>query len=234
MWPFDRIHRRVKQFKNRPLKGNEKVAIMLLSVAPRLAATIYKHLTPNQIRELNTQMSRMVYLEDSQRIEIISKHMGIDLTPDLQARENLLAFVTAALEAYIRTDAKKAAKSFEILLDNWPRQATNFPKSDKNLSGSAQAAVLFMTLPPEVSASLFSELEPETIQKITLEITVMPTISVHTRSRVIRRFLEIETEAIPAETLRATLESVVSSNPARSAARLVETWPELDPDTKMR
>lgn len=93
---------------------------MLLSVAPPLAASIYKHLSPRQIKEINAQMSGLIYLEEKQRIEIISKHMGIALTPDLLAREDLLSMVIAALEAYIRTDAQKAARSFEPLLDNWP------------------------------------------------------------------------------------------------------------------
>ncbi|MFA5505670.1 MAG: hypothetical protein WC314_21660 [Vulcanimicrobiota bacterium] len=120
MWPFDRLNRRVRRFQNRPFRGNERVAIMLLSVAPPLAATIYKHLSPRQIKEINAQMSGLIYLEEKQRIEIISKHMGIALTADLLAREDLLSMLIAALEAYIRTDAQKAARSFEPLLDNWP------------------------------------------------------------------------------------------------------------------
>jgi flagellar motor switch protein FliG len=225
MWPFDNLHRRVNHFKNRPLRGNEKVAIMLLSVSPRLAANVYKHLSPEQIRELNTQMSKMVYLEDSQRIEIICKHMGIDLTPDLKAREDLLSVVIAALEAYIRTNSKKAAHSFEILLDNWPRS----PGKTEGLKVPHlnDAAVLLMSLTPETSALLFSKLGPVTVQKICSQITQLPFVTAQRRSQVIRHFLEIEGHDISAEGLQTALEALVSQNPSRSAERLVEVWPGI-------
>ena len=197
---------------------------MLLSVAPQLAATVYKFLTPEQIREINTQMTGMVYLEDSQRIDIISKHMGIDLA-DLQARDDLLTIVLAALEAYIRSDPEKAAHSFEVLLDNWPRGGGR--PGSKVLSGSAEAAVLFMSLPPELSAQLFQEMEPESIQAITLEITHLPSIDQPTRSRIIRRFLEIESEDVPHDSLKMFLASVVSDDPSGCADRLAQIWPEL-------
>ena len=46
-----------------------------------------------------------------------------------------------------------------------------------------------MSLPPEMSAQLFSELGPEEVQAITLEITQLPTIAPDVRATVIDEFL---------------------------------------------
>lgn len=232
MWPFNRLNRRVEKFRNRPLRGNERVAIMLLSVTPHLAAAVYHHLSPEQIKEINHQMSRLIYLEDRQRVEIIGKHMGIEITPELEARQDLLSVMIAALEAYIRTDSQRAARSFELLLDNWPRTGPpltiqDASKADQPFqwSDGAEAAVLFMSLPPELSARLFSELGPKSVQGICEQICRLPTVGRSTRARVIRKFLEIEEGNPSMESLQATLESVVGANPARSSQRLLETWP---------
>ncbi len=57
------------------------------------------------------------------------------------------------------------------------------------LTPKQKAAVLFMTLPPEMSAQLFNELGPEEVQAITLEITQLPTIAPEVRATVINEFL---------------------------------------------
>ena len=46
-----------------------------------------------------------------------------------------------------------------------------------------------MSLPPEMSAQLFSELGPEEVQAITLEITQLPSIAPEVRASVINEFL---------------------------------------------
>ena len=57
------------------------------------------------------------------------------------------------------------------------------------LTPKQKAAVLFMTLPPEMSAQLFNELGPEEVQAITMEITQLPTIAPEVRATVINEFL---------------------------------------------
>lgn len=204
---------------------------MLLCVAPPLAGAVYKFLSPEQIREINQQMTRLVYLEDSQKIEIIAKHMGIQLTPELEGRQDLLSVMVAALEAYIRTDPERAAHSFELLLDNWPRPGT-VPIQDttaqREIVGVGEVAVLFMSLPPEISRKLFYELGLENVQRITLVITQLPSVSQSTRARVIRKFLEIEESRPSLEALCSILSSVVGASPKKAALRIKRLWPELD------
>lgn len=56
-----------------------------------------------------------------------------------------------------------------------------------------------MSLPPEMSAQLFSELGPEEVQAITLEITQLPSIAPEIRAEVINEFLN-SSQAAPATT----------------------------------
>ncbi|MEW6281971.1 MAG: flagellar motor switch protein FliG [Candidatus Eremiobacterota bacterium] len=59
-----------------------------------------------------------------------------------------------------------------------------------NLPPKQKAAILLMSLPPEVSAQLFKELGPEEVQAITLEISKLPQISPEVRAQVIEEFLQ--------------------------------------------
>lgn len=54
-----------------------------------------------------------------------------------------------------------------------------------------------MSLPPEMSAQLFSELGPEEVQAITLEITQLPSIAPEVRASVINEFLNSSDAAPP-------------------------------------
>ncbi len=58
-----------------------------------------------------------------------------------------------------------------------------------NLSAKQKAAILLVSLPPEVSASIFKEFGPEEVQAISLEISKLPTISPDVRAKVIEEFL---------------------------------------------
>lgn len=56
------------------------------------------------------------------------------------------------------------------------------------LSGSARAAAILMSFPPEVSARLFNEIAPEDVQRITLEITQLPVINPGLRAQILGEF----------------------------------------------
>jgi len=58
-----------------------------------------------------------------------------------------------------------------------------------NLPPKQKAAILLMSLPPEVSAQLFKELGPDEVHAITLEISKLPPISPDVRAQVIDEFL---------------------------------------------
>ncbi|MDQ7822975.1 MAG: flagellar motor switch protein FliG [Candidatus Eremiobacteraeota bacterium] len=58
-----------------------------------------------------------------------------------------------------------------------------------SLSAKQKAAILLVSLPPDVSAQIFKEFGPEEVQAISLEISKLPQISQDMRAKVIEEFL---------------------------------------------
>jgi flagellar motor switch protein FliG len=52
----------------------------------------------------------------------------------------------------------------------------------------ARAAVIFMSLPPEASANIFSHLSPKMVQDVTLAITLLPNVTPETKSEILDEF----------------------------------------------
>ena len=63
-------------------------------------------------------------------------------------------------------------------------------ETPESLRPVQKSAILFMSLPPELSAQLFAELGPAEVQAVTLEITQLPRISPETRKAVIQEFFD--------------------------------------------
>lgn len=64
-------------------------------------------------------------------------------------------------------------------------------REKKKLSGLQKAAILFITLGPEVSSPIFKKLPDHEIQKITYEIANISTVSVEERQEILDEFLEM-------------------------------------------
>lgn len=59
-----------------------------------------------------------------------------------------------------------------------------------NLTAKQKAAILLVSLPPEVSAQVFREFKPEEVQALSMEISKLPNISPEARAQVIEEFLQ--------------------------------------------
>jgi len=73
-----------------------------------------------------------------------------------------------------------------------PAPAKPIPVSVAELSVGQQLAIIMMSLPPEVSAELFSQMGPELVQTVTLEISRLPRVSASLSDEVLRRAREYE------------------------------------------
>jgi flagellar motor switch protein FliG len=58
------------------------------------------------------------------------------------------------------------------------------------LTARQKAAILLVSLPPEVSAQVFREFAPEEVQQISMEISKLPQISPEVRAQIIQEFLQ--------------------------------------------
>ena len=144
--------------------------------SPELAAQLFQEMSPEQVQEITSEITQIPRLQNRQKIEILSQHMGVKLTPELLANPRLESDLCAAWDAFVRSDARAAVRSLEHFLRSWSKSKA-YPQLRRPLDPCKKVGVIFMSLPPEKSARLFSELGPETVQRITLAITQLPTIT---------------------------------------------------------
>lgn len=62
------------------------------------------------------------------------------------------------------------------------------PEHAAPLCGLSRAAVIIMTLPPEVSVGLFDQMGPEEVQRVSLHITRLPMLTPARRERIVSEF----------------------------------------------
>ena len=124
-------------------------------------------------------------------------------------------------EAVTSPSDRLAASSYPSAITPADRAAAH------QLSPIQRTAILFMSLPPELSAQLFSELEPEEVQAITLAITQLPTVRPGVRASCIEEFLNpsqrrchMTTEQAIQVRDKQPLEKWVSEDPRAAGMRL--------------
>jgi len=81
----------------------------------------------------------------------------------------------------------------------------------KNLTPKQKAAILLMSLPPDVAAQLFKELGHEEVHSITLEINNLPPVSPEVRAQVVDEFLNSQAGASLSDALGGGLGGAVTN-----------------------
>jgi flagellar motor switch protein FliG len=107
------------------------------------------------------------------------------------------------------------SRHFRYVADLYP-ELRNLPSW---LTGKKVAAILFMSLPPEASAQLFSELGPEEVQSVTLEITQLPSVDPRLREVLCQHFY-FKMFGEVAEDVFSQLQNTTLHDPERAAAIL--------------
>ncbi len=98
--------------------------------------------------------------------------------------ELLLCFGAGmAASTWLRRRSERRSKRYPS--GDPPRSS---PSQASKLSSTQCAAVLFMTLPPEISGRLFSHLSPEHVQSVTMEISKLPSLQKELRLTVVETF----------------------------------------------
>ena len=108
------------------------------------------------------------------------------------------------------------------------------------LTVAQKAAILLMSMPPEVSATLFNELGPQEVHHVVLEISRLPTIDHEVRTRVLDEGLSLAKTALSEDKMTSAasqspkaddvLEKLARENPGDLAKLLQDSWlnrPEL-------
>jgi flagellar motor switch protein FliG len=95
------------------------------------------------------------------------------------------------------------------------------------LSAKQKAAILLISLPPEVSAQVFREFGPEEVQAISMEISKLPQISPEVRAQVMEEFMHSSTmDVLRGPGMDAGRATQHGGEPINAAAALVGAIPD--------
>mgnify|MGYP003408603021 FL=1 len=85
--------------KEKELSGKQKAALLLISLGPEVSASVYKHLSEEEIERLTLEISSVKKVESSVKDEIIEEFHNIALAQD---------YITQGGIGYARTVLEKA------------------------------------------------------------------------------------------------------------------------------
>ena len=212
------------------LSSAQRVSILLYSLDPALRSEILERLPLHLESAICREVQGLSSVEEQLRRKVLAQHLEVKLDPDQDSAPATLTHLCAALEVLVRSDLKRAALVFEVIMlscEPCPPSAFEVKGlSSGKLTGNQRAAILFMTLPPELSAILFQELQASAIHSITLEITQLPPIVSENRHDVICQILDLEEERVGKREAIALLERRVKENPKAVARLMMERWLE--------
>ena len=87
--------------------------------------------------------------------------------------------------------ARRICEAIEYLDCRRLKEVANGKKKSKELSGKQKAAILLISLGPEVSASVYKHLSEEEIEKLTLEISGVKKVDSQAKEEVVEEFHQI-------------------------------------------
>ena len=85
--------------KDKELTGKQKAALLLISLGPEVSASVYKHLTEEEIERLTLEISSVKKVEANVKEEIIEEFHNIALAQD---------YITQGGIGYAKTVLEKA------------------------------------------------------------------------------------------------------------------------------
>lgn len=214
------LGRLVKWIENRRFSPYDRANVILNHLSQESRQKVHLNVCPFLLSRLRTRSKAK--FEPQLELSTLCDFLKVDI--ELTGRsddelQQLRAHLVCALDGYVKTDPNRAAQALTILAGEPLQQAGVLHGSE--LSPGQRAAVLFVSLPPEDSASIFSHLSPESVQAITLSITQLPPITSFARVDVIREFLG---ETLKDDLLIERFETTVRRDFAATSQRICDIW----------
>ncbi|MGI6484908.1 MAG: flagellar motor switch protein FliG [Thermoanaerobacterales bacterium] len=160
------------------LSGRQKAAILVASLGPESAASIYKHLREDEIETLTLEIANMKKVSHEEKNEILEEFHnmlvaqnyitegGIDYAKEIL--EKALG-TQKAVEIINRLTSSLQVRPFDFIRKADPSQLVNYLQNE-----NSQTIALIMTyLDPEQSAAVLSSLPPEKQVDIARRVAIM-------------------------------------------------------------
>ncbi|WP_338786619.1 flagellar motor switch protein FliG [Metabacillus sp. FJAT-53654] len=160
------------------LNGKQKAAILLISLGPEVSASIYKHLSEEEIEKLTLEISGVRKVEANKKEEIIEEFHDIAMAQDYISQGGI-AFAKQILEKALggekatsiiqRLTSSLQVRPFDFARKADPGQILNFIQNEHPQT----IALVLSYLEPAQSGQILSELPQELQADVARRIAVM-------------------------------------------------------------
>ncbi|MCA1053509.1 flagellar motor switch protein FliG [Rossellomorea aquimaris] len=164
--------------REKGLSGKQKAAILLISLGPDVSASVYKHLSEEEIEKLTLEISGVRRVETEAKEEIVEEFHNIALAQDYISQGGI-GYAKTVLEKALGSDQATAiinrlTSSLQVRPFDFARKADagqilNFIQNEHPQT----IALILSYLDPQQSGQILSELPQEVQADIARRIAVM-------------------------------------------------------------
>ncbi|WP_342512607.1 flagellar motor switch protein FliG [Sporosarcina sp. FSL K6-1522] len=168
--------------KEKGMTGKQKAALLLISLGPEVSASIYKHLSEEEIERLTLEISGVKKVEASVKEEIIEEFHNIALAQDYISQGGI-GYAKTVLEKALGKDHAQAiinrltsslqVRPFDFARRADPGQILNFIQNEHPQT----IALILAYLEPEQAGMILSSLPQEMQADIAKRIATMDSTS---------------------------------------------------------
>ena len=172
----------MKKEKKGELTGKQKAAILLISLGPDVSASVYKHLSEEEIERLTLEISSVRNVDSAEKENILEEFHNIALAQDFitqggigYAKEVLEKALGAEQAAAIinRLTSSLQVRPFDFARKADPAQILNFIQNEHPQT----IALILSYLDPTQAGQILSELPQEVQADIARRIAIMDSTS---------------------------------------------------------
>ena len=160
------------------LDGLQKAAILLITLGPEKAATIFKHLKEDEIEQLTLEIANTRSVSPSQKEEVLNEFYEVCLAQQYIA-EGGIGYATELLQKALGADKAKAVlgkltaslqvRPFEFIRKTEASQILNFIQDEHPQT----IALILSYLSPQQAAGIISALTPDKQTDVAKRIATM-------------------------------------------------------------
>lgn len=164
------------------LTGKQKAAILLISLGPDVAASVYKHLNEEEIEKLSLEISGVKKVENASKDEVVEEFHNIALAQDYISQGGI-GYAKTVLEKALgseqaavilnRLTSSLQVRPFDFARKADPSQILNFIQNEHPQTIS----LILSYLDPTQAGQILSELPQEMQADIAKRIAVMDSTS---------------------------------------------------------
>ncbi|WP_163101504.1 flagellar motor switch protein FliG [Peribacillus alkalitolerans] len=171
-----------KKDRKGELTGKQKAAILLISLGPDVSASVYKHLSEEEIERLTLEISSVRKVDTLEKEEILEEFHNIALAQDYITQGGI-GYAKTVLEKALGTDQAAAiinrltsslqVRPFDFARKADPAQILNFIQNEHPQT----IALILSYLDPSKAGQILSELPQEVQADIARRIAIMDSTS---------------------------------------------------------